>query len=50
MTGYIDLPLGLSDACSVTLAERLKITKVASLDRHFRIVRPSHVDAFEVVP
>ena len=50
MTKYEDLPLGFSDAASVALAERLKETTVASLDDHFRIVRPSHVNAFDVRP
>ena len=50
MRRYVDLPLGFSDAASVALAERLKETTVASLDNHFRIVRPNHIDAFTVVP
>ena len=50
MVQYVDLPLGLSDALAVALAERLGETRVASLDHHFRVVRPSHVQAFEVLP
>ena len=50
MQRFVDLPLGFSDAASVALAERLKETTVASLDNHFRIVRPNHIDAFTVVP
>jgi uncharacterized protein len=44
---YADLPLGMSDASMVALAERLGVAQVATLDRrHFRVVRPPHVDAF----
>lgn len=50
MRQYVDLPLGVSDALSVALAERLGETSVASLDSHFRIVRPRHTNAFDVVP
>lgn len=39
---YADLPLGAVDASVVAVAERTKITTVATLDhRHFHIVRPS---------
>jgi hypothetical protein len=35
----------------VALAERLSEPKVATLDqRHFRAVRPAHVDALELRP
>ncbi len=48
---YADLPLGATDACLVALAERLGITKLATLDRrHFSIVRPRHVDALVLIP
>ncbi|GAA4546285.1 hypothetical protein [Pseudonocardia xishanensis] len=48
---YADLPLGTSDASVVALAERLGVTEVATLDhRHFRVVRPRHVDAFTLLP
>jgi uncharacterized protein len=48
---YGDLPLGIVDAAVVALAERLGIITVATLDRkHFSVVRPLHVDAFELVP
>jgi predicted nucleic acid-binding protein len=48
---YDDLPLGIVDAAVVALAERLGIITVATLDRkHFSVVRPLHVDAFELVP
>jgi predicted nucleic acid-binding protein len=48
---YADLPLGGTDASLVAIAERLALTQVATLDhRHFRVVRPRHVDAFELLP
>lgn len=46
-----DLGRGGTDASVIAVAERLQITRVATLDhRHFRVVRPRHVDAFELVP
>lgn len=48
---YRDVPLGTVDASVVTAAERLGITQVATLDRrHFSVVRPEHVAAFELLP
>lgn len=48
---YADLPLGTVDASVVAAAERLGATEVATLDRrHFGVVRPSHVDAFTLLP
>lgn len=48
---YRDLPLGTVDGSVVATAERLGITEIATLDRrHFSIVRPAHIDAFELVP
>lgn len=48
---YGDLPLGGADASVVALAERLGVTSVATLDlRHFRVVRPAHIDAFTLLP
>ena len=48
---YRDLSLGTVDASVVAAAERRKIGDVATLDRrHFTVVRPSHVTAFNLVP
>jgi predicted nucleic acid-binding protein len=48
---YPDLPLGTVDASVVAVAERLKITRIATLDRrHFSVVRPAHAEAFELLP
>jgi len=51
VAAYHDLPLGTIDASVVATAERLGATAVATLDRrHFSVVRPKHVAAFQIVP
>jgi hypothetical protein len=52
LTGaYRDLPLGAVDASVVAAAERRRERQLLTLDRrHFSIVRPRHVDAFELLP
>ncbi len=48
---YADLGLGVTDASLIALAERFGAVEIATLDhRHFRVVRPAHCDAFELVP
>lgn len=48
---YGDLPLGTTDAAVIALAERLRVSEVATLDRrHFTVVRPRHVAAFTLLP
>jgi predicted nucleic acid-binding protein len=48
---YHDLPLGTVDASVIAVAERLGVTEVATLDRrHFTVVRPRHVEAFNLLP
>lgn len=48
---YGSLPLGTTDASVVAVAERLKLTEVATLDlRHFNVVRPNHVNALTLLP
>lgn len=48
---YSDLRLGTVDATVIAVAERLGETRIATLDhRHFTVVRPAHVAAFELVP
>ncbi len=48
---YADLRLGATDASVIAAAERLGITTLATIDRrHFTVVRPNHVEAFELVP
>ena len=40
-----------TDASVIALAERLKLTDVATLDRrHFTVVRPAHVDTLTLLP
>lgn len=48
---YASLRLGYVDAVTIAMSERLRDPRIATLDRrHFTVVRPSHVDAFEIVP
>jgi predicted nucleic acid-binding protein len=48
---YADADVGLVDASIVAVAERLKITTIATTDhRHFRLFRPRHCRAFTLVP
>jgi hypothetical protein len=48
---YPDLRLGVVDASVVALAERLGEPKVATLDqRHFRAVRPAHLEGLRILP
>jgi len=48
---YDDLPLGTTDASVIALAERLGLAGIATLDhRHFRAVRPGHVESFTLLP
>ena len=48
---HADLPLGTTDAAVITIAERLAITEIATLDRrHFTVVRPRHTNALTLFP
>jgi len=48
---YRDLPLGTVDGSVVAAAERRELTSIATLDRrHFGVVRPAHVERFELLP
>jgi uncharacterized protein len=43
--------IGFVDATVVAIAERLKLTRLATTDRrHFARISPNHVAAFELVP
>jgi predicted nucleic acid-binding protein len=43
--------LGGTDACVVATAERLGASEIATIDqRHFSVVRPSHIQAFTLLP
>lgn len=46
-----DMGLGLVDASVVAIAEGLRITTVATLNRRdFTVVRPGHGEALELIP
>ncbi|MEW6778259.1 MAG: PIN domain-containing protein [Bdellovibrionota bacterium] len=48
---YRNVELDLADACLIAVAERLKITRIATTDRRdFSLVRPAHCDKFELLP
>jgi predicted nucleic acid-binding protein len=48
---YRDFPLGGVDASVVALAERLDTDLIVTLDhRHFRAIRPRHVEVFRLLP
>jgi len=48
---YADLNLGTVDAAVIAVAERLNLSTLATINpRDFRVVRPAHCDAFELVP
>jgi predicted nucleic acid-binding protein len=48
---YDDQNLDFVDVCIVAIAERLRVTKILTIDRrHFSIFKPSHCDSFELLP
>jgi uncharacterized protein len=48
---YQGFPLGIVDAYVMAMAERMRITTIASVDsRHFRAVRLRHCDGLELLP
>ncbi len=48
---YRDLPLGTVDASVIAAAERGGLSEIATLDRrHFSVVRPTHTEAFTLLP
>ena len=48
---YLDLPLGVVAASVIALAERHGVDTIATLDhRHFRTVKPRHLDGLMLVP
>jgi predicted nucleic acid-binding protein len=48
---YADSQLDFVDAVIVTIAERLGITRVLTLDRRdFSLIRPKHCDYFDLLP
>ncbi len=48
---YDNLNIGLVDASLIAISERLKIRNLLTTDRrHFASVKPTHCDAFTLVP
>ena len=48
---YADSDIGFVDAAVLAVTERLGERKLATLDhRHFRLLRPRHVEALELLP
>jgi uncharacterized protein len=48
---YRSANIGFADAACIAIAERLGITAVLTTDRrHFSMIRPKHVGAFELLP
>lgn len=48
---YRDLALGFVDAAIMAVVERLRESKLATLDRrHFAVVRPMHLPALRLIP
>ena len=47
---YADMHLDFVDAAIVTLAERLNIRRILTVDGDFRVVRPKHCDYFDILP
>ncbi len=48
---YADADVGFVDAAVLAVVERLNEPKLATLDqRHFRLLRPRHVDTLRLVP
>ena len=50
MERYADLPMDLADASLVALAEERGLTRIFTLDHHFRVYRLPRGRAFDVVP
>jgi len=50
MAKYEDLPMDFADATLVSLAERLGVRRVFTLDSDFRVYRLATGKAFEIVP
>lgn len=51
MRQYADANLDFVDSLIAAIAERLNITRILTLDqRDFRLIRPNHCEAFEILP
>jgi hypothetical protein len=51
MEKYADSKIDFVDCMIVAMAERLNISRILTVDqRDFRILRPNHIPAFEILP
>ena len=51
MEQYADSKIDFVDCAIVAVAERLNISRILTVDqRDFRILRPKHISAFEILP
>ena len=50
MTRYAALPMAVADASLVVAAEQMRIDRIFTLDRHFRIYLINDQDPFTIVP
>jgi predicted nucleic acid-binding protein len=51
MEKYLDSKIDFVDCVIVAMAERLNISRILTVDqRDFRMVRPNHIPAFEILP
>ncbi len=51
MEQYADSHIDFVDCVIAALAERLNISRILTIDRrHFSIIRPRHIPAFEIAP
>ena len=51
MRKYRDLPMELADAALVALAERERLNRIFTIDRHdFSIYKPAGMKRFEIIP
>lgn len=51
MEQYADSKIDFVDCVIMAIAERLNITRILTIDqRHFRLFRPQHAEAFEILP
>jgi predicted nucleic acid-binding protein len=51
MEKYADSRIDFVDCVIMAMAERLNISRILTVDqRHFRLLRPTHIPAFDILP
>jgi predicted nucleic acid-binding protein len=50
MSQFRGFPLGVADASIVAIAERIREREIATIDGHFRAIRPHGIDYFVLLP